>query len=185
MCCPSPWDFLSLYSCNDNALLQSAKMVQGNRTSSKVFLLLCWYCIALIQVFTSYHPSQLTFAQMLSDPIHSRRSAVKQQAGREAEAAACNERACPFIACDVIFFLLRAEKRSFIFQEGSGPATNSAFVEIIFDNSDHRFPVALPQSLFCSEPTRPWHVLLPRVKLRETNAFWFRVTKMKWWSNAK
>jgi chromosome segregation ATPase len=30
-----------------------------------------------------------------------------------------------------------------LLQEGAGPATMSAYVEIIFDNSDNRFPVTI------------------------------------------
>ena len=33
------------------------------------------------------------------------------------------------------------EERQALLHEGKGPATLSAYVEIVFDNADHRFPV--------------------------------------------
>lgn len=41
------------------------------------------------------------------------------------------------------FSHLREEQRQALLHEGTGPRVISAFVEIIFDNSDNRIPVCL------------------------------------------
>ena len=45
------------------------------------------------------------------------------------------------------FSHLREEQRQALLHEGTGPRVISAFVEIIFDNSDNRIPVRLKLEL--------------------------------------
>ncbi|OMJ08202.1 Chromosome segregation protein sudA [Smittium culicis] len=40
-----------------------------------------------------------------------------------------------------------AQERATFFQEGAGAATMSAYVEIVFDNSDHRFPTGKEETI--------------------------------------
>ena len=46
------------------------------------------------------------------------------------------------------FSHLREEQRQALLHEGTGPRVISAFVEIIFDNSDNRIPVSYRFILF-------------------------------------
>lgn len=57
---------------------------------------------------------------------------------------------CVFIFISAIQFVLsdefshlREEQRQALLHEGTGPRVISAFVEIIFDNSDNRIPVSV------------------------------------------
>jgi hypothetical protein len=50
------------------------------------------------------------------------------------------------------------EERQALLHEGTGPATISAYAEIVFDNSDNRFPVSIP--IMTVQASMP-HILKP------------------------
>lgn len=54
-----------------------------------------------------------------------------------------------------IFTNLRAEERQQLLHEGAGLAVITAYVEVIFDNSDNRFPVRPPAAPRAAAPTAP------------------------------
>eukprot|EP01046_Picozoa_sp_COSAG06_P022569 COSAG06_NODE_1757_length_8456_cov_13.708867_3_plen_153_part_00 len=54
-----------------------------------------------------------------------------------------------------IFTNLRAEERQQLLHEGAGLAVMTAYVEVIFDNGDNRFPVRPPAASRAAAPTAP------------------------------
>ena len=61
-----------------------------------------------------------------------------------------------------IFTNLRSDERQSLLHEGAGLAVMSSYVELVFDNSDNRFPVGVirpPSSIPPRPPTR--RLLLP------------------------
>ena len=54
-----------------------------------------------------------------------------------------------------IFTNLRAEERQQLLHEGAGLAVMTAYVELVFDNSDNRFPVRLALAPPCRIRPRP------------------------------
>ncbi|KAJ1678075.1 Structural maintenance of chromosomes protein 3, partial [Spiromyces aspiralis] len=56
------------------------------------------------------------------------------------------ETAVRFVLSDAYTNMSREERQALL-HEGSGPATMSAFVEIVFDNSDNRFPTGKDETV--------------------------------------
>ncbi|KAL2919885.1 Structural maintenance of chromosomes protein 3 [Polyrhizophydium stewartii] len=84
----------------------------------------------IIQGFKSYKE------QTVMEPFSPRHNAV---VGRNGSGKSNFFWAIRFVLGDAYGSMTREERQSLL-HEGTGPATISAFVEIIFDNSDNRFP---------------------------------------------
>ncbi|KAI9319338.1 RecF/RecN/SMC [Dichotomocladium elegans] len=84
-----------------------------------------------IQGFKSYK-DQLTF-----DPFSPKHNVI---VGRNGSGKSNFFSAIRFVLGDA-FQSINKEERQALLHEGTGSATISAYVEIVFDNSDNRFPV--------------------------------------------
>ncbi|XP_013173489.1 PREDICTED: structural maintenance of chromosomes protein 3 [Papilio xuthus] len=85
----------------------------------------------IIQGFKSYRE------QIVVEPFDKRHNVV---VGRNGSGKSNFFHAIQFVLSDE-FSHLRPEQRLALLHEGTGPRVISAFVEIIFDNSDHRIPI--------------------------------------------
>ncbi|KAH8555020.1 putative chromosome segregation protein SudA [Umbelopsis sp. PMI_123] len=88
-----------------------------------------------IQGFKSYK-EQISF-----DPFSPRHNVV---VGRNGSGKSNFFAAIRFVLSDAYQSMGREDRQSLL-HEGTGPATISAYVEIIFDNSDNRFPTGKPE----------------------------------------
>ncbi|KAI9183999.1 Structural maintenance of chromosomes protein 3 [Blastocladiella emersonii ATCC 22665] len=84
----------------------------------------------IIQGFKSYKD------QTVMEPFSARHNVI---VGRNGSGKSNFFWAIRFVLNDAYTSLSREERQALL-HEGSGPASMSAFVEIIFDNADHRFP---------------------------------------------
>ncbi|KNE56016.1 hypothetical protein AMAG_01859 [Allomyces macrogynus ATCC 38327] len=84
----------------------------------------------IIQGFKSYKD------QTVIEPFSSRHNVI---VGRNGSGKSNFFWAVRFVLNDAYSVMSREERQSLL-HEGSGPAAMSAFVEVIFDNADHRFP---------------------------------------------
>ncbi|CAG8832414.1 5929_t:CDS:2, partial [Racocetra persica] len=84
----------------------------------------------IIQGFKSYKD------QTIIEPFSPRHNVV---VGRNGSGKSNFFAAIRFVLSDA-YTNMSKEERLALLHEGTGPATMSAYVEIIFDNSDNRFP---------------------------------------------
>ncbi|KAJ1970892.1 Structural maintenance of chromosomes protein 3 [Dimargaris xerosporica] len=91
----------------------------------------------IIQGFKSYKD------QTVIEPFSARHNSV---VGRNGSGKSNFFAALRFVLSDA-YTNMNREERQALLHEGTGPATMSAFVEVIFDNSDNRFPTGKPETI--------------------------------------